>query len=514
MSMPAPGSVSPLDGSALSPVQATPPDRVADLVAAARKPQALWAARPLADRSRAVLAFARAAVDRHAEITAILAAETGRSELECGLNEANGILEYAKGAVSVARKALKPEKVSFSPVAFPGKKAVIEAVPRGVVGIIAPWNYPLANFYKSMFPALLSGNAVLLKPSEHTPRSGAWLAGVAADTLPAGLVQLAQGAGDVGAAVLDSVDAVTFTGSVATGRRIAARAGERLIPCSVELGGKDAAIVLADCDLQRTVAGIAQWSMHNAGQNCAAIERVYVEDAIADAFVPALARAVGRLRVEQGSGMSELGPLQNAQQLAIVEEHVADAVAQGAQVLCGGDRVGIGLGYAPTVLDHCAPGMQVVDQETFGPVVAIIRVPDAKEAVRQSNASPYGLNGSVWTRNLARGERLARALDVGIANVNNHSFCGIVPQVPWTGVKETGHGVAASRFSYGTFTRPRTVLVDSNKDPDPFWMPADENLETLAVAVRDLSTGALGAILRLLPVLGKRVKAIRALGDG
>ncbi len=509
--MSAPGTTSPLDGSALPPVKATPPGQVPALVAAARAAQPAWAAKTLAERSKAVLAFARAAVDRHGEITPILAAETGRGELECGLNEANGMLAYARGAVGVAKKALRPEKVPFNPVAFPGKRAVIEPVPRGVVGLIAPWNYPLANFYKSLFPALLAGNAVLLKPSEHTPRSGAWLAGVAAEHLPAGLVQLAQGAGDVGAAVVDHVDAVVFTGSVPTGRKIAARAGERLIPCSVELGGKDAAIVLADCNLPRTVAGITQWAMHNAGQNCAGIERVYVEEAIADTFVPALARAVGRLRVESGSGISELGPLQNAQQLAIVEDHVQDARDRGAKVLAGGERVGEGLGYAPTLLDGCTADMKAVAEETFGPVLAVVRVPSAEAAVEQANASRYGLNGSVWTTDLTRGEALARQLEVGIANVNNHSFSGIVPQIPWTGVKETGHGVAASRFSYGTFVRPRTVLVDKNKQPDPFWMPANEDLATLAGAVRDLSTGALGAVFRLLPILGKRTKAINQL---
>ncbi len=513
MSPSAPGSISPLDGHVLEPVVSTPVEEVADLVLEARRAQPAWAAQPLNARCKAVLGFARAALERHEEIVAILVAETGRSALECGLNEANGILEYARGAVQVARKALKPERVRLNPVAFPGKRAVIETLPRGVVGIIAPWNYPLGIFFKSLFPALLTGNAVILKPSEHTPRSGGWLARVAADTLPPGLVQVAQGGGAVGAEVLEQVDAVVFTGSVATGRRIAARAGERLIPCSVELGGKDAAIVLSDCDLGRTVAGIAQWSMHNAGQNCAGIERVFVEEAFADTFVPALARAISRLRVAQGTGDSELGPLQNSQQLGIVEAHVADAREQGAQVLCGGSRVGAGWGYLPTLIDHCRPGMKIVDEETFGPVLAVVRVPDAEAAIEQANASRYGLNGSVWTRDLARGEELARRLEVGIANVNNHSFSGIVPQIPWTGVKETGPGVAASRFSYGTFTRPRTVLVDRNRQPDPFWFPVDAHLVTLAGAVRDLSLGTLSAAFRLLSVLSRRTRAIRALGD-
>jgi len=509
MSQPAPGTLSPLDGRPLDPVSATPVEDIAGLVATARQAHLAWSARSLDDRIAAVMAFAADALERHEEIVSILMAETGRSRLECELNEGYGILEYAKGARKVARKALKPDKVFLNPVAFAGKKAVIEHLPRGVVGIIAPWNYPLGNFFKSLFPALFAGNAVVLKPSEHTPRAGAWLAEVAADNLPEGLVTLVQGGGEAGRVLLDQVDAVVFTGSVGTGRRVAARAGERLIPCSVELGGKDAAIVLADCELERTVAGIVQWSMHNAGQNCAGIERVYVVDEIADEFVASLAAAVGRLRVETGSGESELGPLQNAMQLAIVEDHVADAREKGAAVLAGGERVGIGLGYAATVIDRCKPGMKVVDEETFGPIVAVVRVPDAEAALEQANASRYGLNGSVWTRNLTQGGALARRLEVGLANVNNHSFGGIMPEVPWTGVKETGHGIAASRYSYSTYTRPRTVLVDRNRDPDPFWMPTDANLRIFASALYDLTRGLYGAVFRLLPVLGKRVKAIR-----
>lgn len=506
--MTAAGAQSPLDLTPLEPVVATDSAALSAAVAAARAAQPAWGARSLEERIAAVTAFARAALDRHAEIVPILMAETGRSEVECQLAEAYGILDYARGAVKVARGALKPEKVRLSPLLFPGKRGVIELAPRGVIGIIAPWNYPLGNFFKSLFPALLAGNGVVLKPSEHTPRSGGWLARVAAESLPDGLVGLAQGGGDIGAELLQQVDGVVFTGSVASGRKVAAAAGERLIPCSVELGGKDAAIVLADCALERTAAGIAQWAMHNAGQNCAGIERVYVEDAIADTFVETLGRAVGRLKVEQGSNDGDLGPLQNAMQLAIVERHVADALDKGAELVCGGERVGKGLGYAPTVLDRCAAGMDTVDEETFGPVVAVVRVPDAEQAVQLANASPYGLNGSVWTKDLARGEALARRLEVGNALVNNHSFGGILPQVPWAGTKQTGHGIAASRHAYGTFTRPRTVLVDKNKDPDPFWVPANSDLHRLAASLKDFSTGSWLALLKLAPLVGKRAKAI------
>jgi acyl-CoA reductase-like NAD-dependent aldehyde dehydrogenase len=414
--------------------------------------------------------------------------------------------------VRTGRDALAPEKVKLSPLDFPGKRASIEHIPRGVVGIIAPWNYPLANFFKHFFPALLSGNAVVLKPSEFTPATGAWLAEIAGEKLPKGLVQIVQGDGVVGAALLESgIDAVTFTGSVPTGRKVAVKAAELLIPCSVELGGKDAAIVLADCDLDRTVAGIAQWAIHNAGQNCAAIERVYVEESIADAFVEKLGRIADKLRVSNGKGQSELGPLQTHAQRDIVEQHVSAAVEDGATLVAGGERVGEGLGYKPTVLDHCTDDMTVCTDETFGPVIPVIRVADADEAVRRANASDYGLNGSIWTSDLTRGEQLARRLEVGIAYVNNHSLTGTMAQVPWTGVKQTGTGVAASRHSYHTFARPRTIFVDKGKAPDPFWFPADENLDAFATALVERSLGSIGALVKLGGLVGKRVKAVKAL---
>ena len=213
---------------------------------------------------------------------------------------------------------------------FPGKRGVVEAVPRGVIGIIAPWNYPVSNFMKSLLPGLLAGNAVVMKPSEQTPRAGAWLAGLARRPSVARSSRSSGRRSRRGALIESGIDAVVFTGSVPTGRKVAAAAAARLIPCSLELGGKDAAIVLADANLDRTALGIAQWSMFNSGQDCSSIERVYVESAVAEAFVERLVKVVGGLRVADGSGEAELGALQNAAQLEIVEAHVADAIARGA----------------------------------------------------------------------------------------------------------------------------------------------------------------------------------------
>jgi acyl-CoA reductase-like NAD-dependent aldehyde dehydrogenase len=512
---PDPGTYSPATGDPLEPVEPTSVDDIKDVVERARQAQKKWQLTTLHERTDAMQALARRVLERHEEITEIISQETGKNPSEILVNEVSGIAEYAKVAAKEAKAALSPVKVKISKLAYPGKSAVVEPVPRGVVGIIAPWNYPLSIFYKPLFPALLSGNAVILKPSEFTPRTAAWLAEQCEEVLPDGLVQVVQGTGEVGAALIESgIDALTFTGSVATGKKIAARCGELLIPCSVELGGKDAAIVLADCDLGRTAVGIAQWALHNCGQNCAAIERVYVEDDIADAFVERLGQVVEKVRVAPDHEFCEIGPLQNHQQLDIVEAHVKDALDKGAELVTGGERTGSGLGYRPTVLDKCSAEMDLVSEETFGPVIAVVRVKDADEAVEQANAARYGLNGSVWTKNLDRGEQIARRLEVGVALVNNHAVVGSMANIPWTGVKDTGTGVAASRFSYHTFVRPRTIFVDKSSKPDPWWFPANEDLQELGETLVEFSLGSLTSVIRLAKVAGRRVKAIRELGRG
>jgi acyl-CoA reductase-like NAD-dependent aldehyde dehydrogenase len=509
----APGSVNPATLKPLSVLQNSSLEDVKAAVAAARAAQPAWAALSLDERAAKVKALGQAILAKADALAQTMSDETGRSTVEAKASELTSLAPYVETAISEARRVLKPHKVKFSALDFPGKRGVTESIPRGVIGVIAPWNYPLGNFWKPLFPALLSGNGVVLKPSEYTPRTGAALAAICAEVLPKGLVGVVHGVGDVGGALIDEVDGVTFTGSVPTGRKVAARAAERLIPASLELGGKDAALVLADCDVERTAIGVAQWALHNCGQNCAAIERVYVEEAIADAFVATLTRVVSKLKVSSGSD-GDLGPLQSEAQLNIVERHVEQAKAKGAKVTTGGARVGSGFGYAPTVLDFCTDHLVVVRDETFGPVIAVLRVKDAEEGLKRANDSRYGLNGSVWTRDVARGEQLLRRMQCGVGYVNNHAFAGILADVPWTGVKETGPGIAASGYSYGLFTRPRTVIVDSGKNPDPWWIPATPELSEFVEALLARGRGGgLGVLLKLGGLAKKRIASIKALAQ-
>lgn len=506
--------VNPLTLTPSIPTVVTSPEQVAQCVRRAKDAQVAYGALALKERAARLIRFAQLITERRAEGVELIVEETGRPRCVAALSELNNVLAFAKAAIEEAKIALKTTRVKLSPLDFPGKSAIIEQLPRGVIGIIAPWNYPASNFYKSLFPALLSGNSVVMKPSELTPRTGEWLARVAEEVFGPDLVICIQGGAEVGRALIESgIDAIVFTGSVPTGRAVAEACARHLIPCSVELGGKDAALVLEDAALERSALGIAQWSMFNSGQDCSSIERVYVVDAVADRFVEALTSVISSLRVvEEPSQESDIGPLQSEHQLKLVTDHVDSAIQEGAELKCGGAPTGVGYGFQPTVLDRCTDTMSVVVDETFGPVVAVLRVANAAEGVRRINSSRYGLNTSVWTSNLKHGAELARQMECGVALVNNHSFTGSLPQTPWTGVKETGYGVASSRWSYATFTRPRTLVIDKNRDPDPFWFPVDQSYQGFveAIALKNLG-GGLKVIFKLLGLLKTRVKATKKL---
>ncbi len=490
------------------PIEVPSVDPIRSAVERARKAQYEWQRQSLAERVTALTHAAKDMLRRRGEAIALAHEEMGKSEIE-GLIEALGPLDAVNGWARVVEQATRRRRVGLNPISFPKKRASVELVARGVIGVIAPWNFPVAGLYRSTIPALLTGNGVIVKPSEFTPKASAWYVERLAAALPAGLVHVVQGDGRAGAALIDAgIDACVFTGSPASGRAVRIRCAERGIPASIEMGGKDSAIVLADCDLPRTVAGITQWALSNVGQACGAVEVAYVDEHIADAFVAAMHRAWSRLRVGP-EPLADVGPLANRRQLEIVAAHVEDARAKGAVVVCGGAPTGEGLGYAPTLIDRCNEHMSVVRDETFGPVLAVVRVAGAAEAVRRTNQSRYGLGASIWTRDIARAERLAERLDVGVVTINNHAFTGAVPSLPWSGTRETGFGVANGAESLATFVRPRVNVVDRAGAPEIFWLPYDGKLRDVLERLADLQVGRFARALGLPMAMYGRIKGVR-----
>ena len=340
---------------------------------------------------------------------------------------------------------LADEPVKSSQVLVKGKKLILRYRPLGLIGVIGPWNYPLTNSFGDCIPALMAGNSVILKPSEVTPLTSLLMAeGLRECGLPEDVLQIATGRGATGAALVEHVDMIMFTGSTKTGRKVAEAAARRLIPASLELGGKDPMIVLSDADLERAANFAAYYSMQNAGQTCISIERVYVEEPVYDEFVAKVTEKVRALRVGKpngGFGTVEVGAITFPPQLDTIKDHVADAVQKGARVLTGGQQVpGAGRFYEPTVLVDVDHTMKCMTEETFGPTLPIMKVADADEAVRLANDSPYGLGASVFSRDAARGEAVARRIEAGAANVNDAMINYTVLELPMGGAKASGLG--------------------------------------------------------------------------
>ncbi len=475
------GGTSPFDGCPLEPVRASTQAEIQATVERARVAQLDWQARPIAERARVLKRAGQHFMSHADELSAILHAELGKPIAETYAVDMGSAPEVFRYYVRHSARLLKSEPVHFNPVMFPRKRATVDRLPHGVVALLTPWNYPVSIPLHNLVPALIAGNAVVLKPSEYAARSGALLHRLLAEALPDGLLGLVQGDRVAGESLIRAnVDHVVFVGGTVGGRAVARAAADQLIPVSLELGGKDAAIVLEDADLDRAAHGIAWAAFVNAGQSCAGVERVYVVEAVAEPFTARLVAFARQLRLgddNQSPGSIDLGPLTTDHQLDVVKTQVDAAIAQGAQLLCGGASDLPGRFYQPTVLGKVDGTMAIMHEETFGPVVPIQVVQDEAEAVRKANRGEYGLTGSVWTRDLARGERVARRLRVGVASVNNHMFSGAAPQAPWAGRGYSGYGVQNSKLALYSLTRPRLIAVDAHRTPrELWWFPYDRAL--------------------------------------
>ena len=502
-------STSPIDGSALSEVAATSIDEIDALVARARGAQRAWGEKSAADRVAALASAKDRILDRAESIAKQIHDEVGKPEAEALLGEvlaSADVLAYWSESIE---ELLEAQEIELDKMTYPGKRGVIHREARGVVVVIMPWNFPFALPLRTIVPALLAGNAVVFKPSEVSPRCGALVGEMFKGLVPEGVLTIVQGGGDAGAALSKAeVDLVVFTGSVASGRKVAHACADRLIPCTLELGGKDAAIVLADANLERAANGIVWGAMMNAGQNCAGIERVYAEAPIAKALTEKIVAATKALRAGD-----DVGPLTTSAQRETVTRHVDAAKAAGGEVLAGGEAGERGYAYAPTVVSVEDDESDLMKEETFGPVLPIATVKSADDAVTRANASRYGLTASIWTKDVKRGEKLARRLRAGVVTINNHSFTGALPSAPWSGHGDTGYGITNSPLALEALTRPRFVLVDTSRGKrELWWYPYTPALRTIALALAVLRSGTAGlfakisALFRLLGAFRKRWK--------
>ncbi|RDI55345.1 aldehyde dehydrogenase family protein [Nocardia mexicana] len=479
---------SPVDRRRIDEIDVATAAEVDEAVARARAAQANWAARDVAERAEILRRAVDVLVARRDEIMDTVQAETGKPRVEAMAVEIVPSCDFLSYWTGRARRDLRPERRKLHGYLRPLKKLYINYQPLGVVGVITPWNGPFVLSLNPVVQALLAGNTVLLKPSEVTPRSGEWVVRILREAgVPDDVVQVLHGDGETGAALVAAdIDKVCFTGSVGTGRKIAAACAERLRPYTLELGGKDAMIVCADADLERAAAGAVYLSMFNTGQVCMSVERIYVVDSVADEFIRLVSQRAAEITYGPG-GDTDMGPLFWDRQVDVVTRHVNDAKDKGADVVVGGaPAAGNGLYFQPTVVLDATHDMDVMTEETFGPVAAVMRVRDEEEAVRLANDSRYGLSGSVFTKDPAKARRIAARMATGSVVHNDAAVIYGVPEAPFGGRKSSGVGHVNGTDALRGFTHAQPILIDRwQTKAESLWYPySDKTIRNLEAVVR------------------------------
>jgi len=464
----------PATGETSETIAVDSPEAVAETVARVRANQAEWEAMGIEGRYHWLSKLRDWILDNQDRVLDTMQRETGKVRADAS-NEPGYLADMINFYGAKAAKFIGEESVRPHSPLLASKKLRVQYRPHPVVGIISPWNFPLILSLGDAIPALQAGAAVVIKPSEFTPLGlievvKAWKEEIGGPDV----FDCVQGVGDTGGALVDAVDFIQFTGSDRTGRKVMARAAETLTPVSLELGGKDPMIVLSDADLDRAANAAAWGGMMNSGQICISVERIYVEEPAYDDFVAKLTAEVGRLRqgADDASDPKEVGAMTSPNQIAIVEDHVTDALASGARALTGGRRVeGPGDYYEPTVLVDVDHSMKVMRDETFGPVVGVMKVRDAEEALRLANDSRYGLSGSVFGER-ERAERVARRVECGAINVNDVLINYFASDVPMGGWKQSGIGYRHGAPGIKKFCRTESLVITRfGGKREPTWYP-------------------------------------------
>ncbi len=486
-----------LNNEPIGEIEVQAADAVNAAVERARKAQPEWAALSVDRRASYLRRVVKIVLERHENIIETVIRETGKTRTEAISMEIFSACDAVSYHAKRAPKLLAPEKKSLHGVMRFMKKLTIHHVPLGVVGIITPWNGPFILAINPVAQALVAGNTVILKPSEVTPFSGQLLAEIFEQAgLPEGVLQVLMGDGQTGAALCEAaVDKISFTGSVATGRKVAEACGRKLIPCTLELGGKDPMIVCADADIESAAAGALAGAYMNTGQYCCGTERVYVVDSVADAFEKEVVKRAAELR-QGDEGESDVGAIFWPRQMEIIEGHMADAVSRGAKVHVGGRRNPNldGLFFEPTVLTEVDHEMQIMRDETFGPILPIMRVKDEEEAIALANDTHYGLGATIWTNDDFKATRLAQRIESGSVCVNDMTVTYGCLEAPFGGRKSSGVGQVNGENGVRGYCHPLPVIVDrfKGKNSRSFYPYGKKKEDGLLKAAKFLFGTALG----------------------
>jgi succinate-semialdehyde dehydrogenase/glutarate-semialdehyde dehydrogenase len=506
----------PATGAEVGRVPIMTADEARDAVQRARAAQTGWSKLSFDERGRFVMRAREVILDQLDEIARLICDEMGKPVAEAISMELAPSLDLMQYFARKTKKLLKPEKLDIGLFGYMGRSSRIIYKPLGVVGIISPWNYPWSIPMGEVIPALMTGNTVVLKPSELTPLTGLKIADVFKQAgLPENVLQTVTGTGPTGAALVEAgVNKIMFTGSVATGKRIAETAAKTLTPVVLELGGKDPMVVFEDANLE-TASQAAVWgAFANSGQTCASVERCYVHEKIAPQFIEKVVRRVKALNQNVGTNEDvELGSMSGERQLQIVEDHVTDAVANGAEVLTGGQRKpnADGAFYEPTVLTNVNHSMRAIREETFGPTLPIMTFKTEEEAIKLANDSEFGLTASVWTGDISRGQRVAHKIEAGTVSVNEVLYTHGIAQTPWGGFKNSGYGRTHGKLGLLEFVAPQHIHVNRfSFIPDLWWFGYDsKSIELFRGFARYFSSGSLIQTARLLPQMIKRFREKR-----
>jgi acyl-CoA reductase-like NAD-dependent aldehyde dehydrogenase len=474
-------SFNPATGELIGSVETLTPSKVQGVVDEVAEVQPFWAALTLEDRGRYLRRACDVLLEDLDEIAELLTNEQGKPRVESYTMELLPTVDSLKWIAENGPEILSDEKLSM-PLFLKSKRAKFTYEPIGVVGVIAPWNYPWSIPFGEVAIALMAGNGVVLKPASLTPLIGDRIRQTFEKAgLPEGLVRTVHGGGRIGDALVKSTAGkIFFTGSVEVGQKVGVECAKRMKGSVLELGGKDPAIVCPDADLANAVSGTVWGGFANAGQTCSGIERVYVHRDVADAYLEGLVRETERLTVgDPGQWTTEIGPMVSDDQAKMVEELVDDAVENGATKLTGGPTKVEGMKgsfIAPVVLTGVTHEMRIMKEEIFGPVLPVITVDSEEEAIELANDSQFGLGASVWTKDRAKGERMAHQIQSGMVWVNDHSFSHGACVCAWGGVKDSGLGRSHSKFGFYECVNIKQLAWEPGFARDMWWQPYDRKL--------------------------------------